>query len=134
MNTPTPTPPPPTPARTHPDGDHPPTSGAEHRSARRPGRPGLVVLNLVLLGVLGAVTLAPGAGAQPLRGDTQNPRVRGDYALVGGVSLGDNAATVYVLDSANRELVALRWNDSTKSLEGVGFRDLVRDANSDPDR
>lgn len=101
------------------------------RSARRSG---LVVLNLLLLSVLGAVTLAPGAGAQPMRGEPQSQRVRGDYALVGGMSLGDNAATVYVLDSANRELVALRWNDSTKSLEGVGFRDLVRDANSDPDR
>lgn len=97
-------------------------------------RSGLVVLNLLLLGVLGAVTLAPRVQAQSMRGDMQNPRVRGEYALVGGETLGETASTVYVLDSANRELVALRWNDSTKSLEGTGFRDLVRDANSDPDR
>jgi hypothetical protein len=97
-------------------------------------RSGLVALNLVLLGTLGVVALVPDAGAQSGRGDFQNMRVRGDYALVGGETLGETASTVYVLDSANRELVALRWNDGTKSLEGVGFRDLVRDANSDPDR
>ena len=101
---------------------------------QRSRRSGLVALNLFLLIALGAVTLAPQVGAQPMRGDVQSPRVRGDYAIVGGATLGDNASTVYVLDSANRELVALRWNDSNKSLEGVGFRDLVRDANSDPDR
>ncbi|HCT46510.1 MAG: hypothetical protein CMJ35_00875 [Phycisphaerae bacterium] len=99
----------------------------------RSKRSGLVVLNLFLLLVLGTVMLAPDVGAQ-IRGEIQNPRVRGEYALVGGETLGDNASTVYVLDSANRQLVALRWNDSSKSLEGVGFRDLVRDANSDPDR
>lgn len=106
------------------------TSGTAARSRRS----GLVVLNLFLLAALGAVMLAPTVDAKPMRGDVQNPRVRGDYSLVGGETLGDNASTVYVLDSANRELVALRWNDGNKSLEGVGFRDLVRDANSDPDR
>lgn len=95
---------------------------------------GLVALNLLLLGVLGAVTIVPKLEAQSMRGDMQNPRVRGEYALVGGQSLGDTADTIFVLDSANREMVALRWNESNKSLEGVGFRDLVRDANSDPDR
>lgn len=102
---------------------------------RKPARrTGLVALNLLLLAVLGAVTLAPRLEAQSMRGEFQNPRVRGEYAIVGGDTLGETSSTVYVLDSANRELVALRWNESTKSLEGVGFRDLVRDANSDPDR
>ncbi len=97
----------------------------------RPRRSGLVVLNLVLLGVLGVVTIAPRVDAQSMM---QTPRVRGEYTVVGGETLGDTASTIYVLDSANREIVSLRWNDSTKSLEGVGFRDLVRDVNSDPDR
>jgi hypothetical protein len=109
-------------------------SGRTGRARGRGSRSGIVVLNMLLLGVLGVVALAPRLEAQQMRGDFQNPRVRGEYAIVGGETLGDNASTVYVLDSANRELVALRWNDSTKSLEGVGFRDLVRDANSDPDR
>ncbi len=100
------------------------------RSARTP-RSGLIALNVVLLAVLGAVTLAPRSEAQPSSPDT---RVRGEYTIVGGKTLGDAGNTIYVLDSANREMVALRWNDSAKALEGMGYRDLVRDVNSDPDR
>ncbi len=101
------------------------------RAGSRPRRSGLVALNLALLAVLGVVTVSPRVGAQ--MGNPEN-RVRGEYTLVGGEVLGETASTIYVLDSANRELVSLRWNDSTKALEGVGYRDLVRDVNSDPER
>ncbi len=93
---------------------------------------GLWALNLVLLGTLGAVTFAPGATAQ--FGDAQSNRPRGEYSVVGGASIGGVSSVVYVMDTANRELVALHWNDSTKTLEGVGYRDLGADATSDPDR
>ncbi len=107
------------------------TSGRARRFPR-----GLVALNAVLLAALAGVTLSPRAGAQSgLTGaGYEHVRVRGEYALVGGTTLGDTASTIYILDSANRELLALRWNDSLKSLEGVGYRDLVRDSSSDPDR
>ena len=101
------------------------------RAGSRPRRSGLVVLNLALLTVLGVVTVSPRVGAQ--MGNSEM-RVRGEYTLVGGDTLGENASTIYVLDSANRELVSLRWNDSSKVLEGLGFRDLVHDVNSDPER
>lgn len=98
----------------------------------RTGRPrGLVALNVVLLMILSAVVLVPSVEAQFTAPTT---RVRGNYTVVGGETLGENANTIFVLDSANRDMVALRWNDSTKSLEGVGYRDLVRDVQSDPDR
>lgn len=106
----------------------------ELRMGTCPRGTGLVALNVVLLAVLGVVSIVPGLEAQSMRGSPQVPRVRGEYAVVGGQTMGDTASTIYVLDSANRELVSLRWNESTKSIEGVGFRDLVRDANSDPDR
>ena len=102
-------------------------SSAPHKAWPR----GLVVLNVSLLAILGVVTLTPKVDAQS---SPVNMRVRGEYSVVGGETLGENANTIYVLDSANRELVSLRWNDSTKAIEGVGFRDLVRDVNSDPDR
>jgi len=92
---------------------------------------GLVVLNLVLLAVLGAVMLAPGATAQVSPAGT---RVRGEYLLAGGATISGVTSVIYVLDSANHEMIALNWNDSSKSLEGIGYRDLVRDASSDPDR
>ena len=92
---------------------------------------GLVGLNLVLLGVLGAVSFSPGAGAQSSAGHS---RVRGDYSIVGGASISGVSSVIYVVDTANGELIALSWNDSSKSLEGIGYRDLRIDASSDPDR
>ncbi|MGV6815071.1 MAG: hypothetical protein ACWA5W_08700 [Phycisphaerales bacterium] len=96
---------------------------------------GLVGLNAVLLGTLGVLSFSPWAGAQSAgRQGDQVSRVRGDYVVVGGANIGGVASVIYVVDTANGEMIALDWNDSTKSLEGVGYRDLRRDATSDPDR
>ncbi|MFI4897657.1 MAG: hypothetical protein ACIARR_07510 [Phycisphaerales bacterium JB059] len=89
----------------------------------------LVGLNAVLLIVLGAVTLTPDAGAQS--GSTRPPGV---YSLVGGELSSGNANGVYVLDSANRELILLRWDNSRNSVEGLGYRDLNTDVNAEPTR
>lgn len=105
------------------------TNGQKNRSAR-PTR-GLIALNLALLGGLGFVSVAPGAGAQS--GSPIN-RVRGEYAIVGGANIGGVSSVIYVIDTANGELIALNWNDSIKSLEGIGYRDLNIDTTSDPDR
>jgi hypothetical protein len=113
-----------------PSGDTMMTHQSEISDQRRWPR-GLVVLNVALLTILGVVSITPQVDAQS---SPINMRVRGDYSVVGGKTLGENASTIFVLDSENRELVSLRWNDSTKAIEGVGFRDLVRDVNSDPDR
>ncbi|MFM9996146.1 MAG: hypothetical protein ACKVU4_10130 [Phycisphaerales bacterium] len=90
---------------------------------------GAILVNAGLLAVLAGVSLAPSADAQ--RGTA---RARGDYSMVAGRIQGGNAAVVYVLDAANQEMIALRWNESTKSLEGVGFRDLNQDATAEPGR
>ncbi|HED53091.1 MAG TPA: hypothetical protein ENJ00_02685 [Phycisphaerales bacterium] len=80
----------------------------------------LVLLNVVLLGVLGAVSIAP---AQP------GGRARGDYAMVGGEYLGGGGANaVYILDAANQELIAIKWDSTRNLLDGIGFRDLAQDA------
>jgi hypothetical protein len=92
---------------------------------------GLVGLNLVLLGVRGAVSFSPWADAQSSNGHS---RVRGDYSIVGGANIGGVSSVIYVVDTPNGELIALSWNDSSKSLEGIGYRDLRIDASSDPDR
>ncbi len=106
--------------------NHPARTPGQHRGG------GLIALNVALLGGLGLVSLAPFADAQSATGQTS--RARGDYAVVGGATIGGVSGVIYVLDTANRELIALGWNDSTKSLEGIGYRDLSRDASSDPDR
>lgn len=87
-------------------------------------------LNLFLAG--GAVLLAAAgiAGAQ----SAESRRVGGQYTCVGGKTLGGYTNVIYVLDSANREMVGLRWNDGTKQLEGIGYRDLVEDITQENDR
>lgn len=103
------------------------TRTAQTRTAR--AHRGLIVLNLALLGTLGAVSLAPSAGAQaPIA------RARGAYTLVGGTVTGSNANAVYVLDAANREMVGLLWDDSRRQLIGFGYRDLANDLLADPER
>ena len=87
----------------------------------------------------GAAGAALGAGALallagPLGAQSGQTRPAGDYILVGGATTSGFANVVYVLDTANRELVALQWNDSTKSLDGTGYRDLVADLDADSER
>lgn len=83
---------------------------------------GLIALNVVLVVLLGVVTFsAVGVSGQP-------GRVQGEYTAVGGRIQGGNSNAIYVLDATNQELVALRWNETTKALEGIGYRNLAQDA------
>lgn len=88
---------------------------------------GLIVLNAVLLGVLGLVSLAPDAGAQAGSG-----RQPGSYAMVGGELPFGNSNGVYILDSANRQLVAVTLDDAQQDprIEVLGYRDLGLDVNA----
>lgn len=95
------------------------------RTSRRP----LVVLNMVLALVLAAISLAPRAEAQRGGG-----RGRGDYTMVSGRIQGGSSNAIYVVDAANQEMIALRWSDSTKGLEGIGYRDLRADSQSPQSR
>ncbi|MDX9911327.1 MAG: hypothetical protein RBS39_05810 [Phycisphaerales bacterium] len=83
----------------------------------------LIVLNVVLLGVLGVVTLAPRADAQAGAG-----RGRGTYTMVAGTAQTGNSDVTYIIDGANQELVAVRWDGSRKELKGVGYRDVQTDS------
>lgn len=92
-------------------------------------RRGLIALNVGLLALVGALTLAPHAGAQ-----RAGARAPGDYTMVSGRIVGGSTNVVYILDANNQEMVAVRWNPTTKSLDGVGFRDLSADAQMQPGR
>lgn len=84
-------------------------------------RRGLLVLNGVLLGVL--VSWSPQSQAQRSPG-----RARGEYTMVAGNITGSSVHAVYVFDAANQEMVALLWNGTTRSFDGIGYRDLRADA------
>lgn len=95
---------------------------------------GLLALNGALLGVLAWVSLSPEAtGGQPGAGQPLT-RARGDYTMVAGPIRTGNASAIWILDAANQELAAVRFNDSKQQLEGIGFRDLAADAQRRPGR
>lgn len=85
----------------------------------------LIGLNIALLGVLAAVEFVPARTADAQAGAT---RARGEYTMVGARMLGGNSNAIVIMDANNQEMIALKWNEGQKSLEGIGFRDLSRDA------
>ncbi|MEQ8769149.1 MAG: hypothetical protein RIB60_01415 [Phycisphaerales bacterium] len=98
-----------------------------HQGTRaRRTSPALLALNGALVAVLGFVTLGPDATAQ---GESPD-RLRGEYVLVGGDIPFGNESAIYILDSANQEMVAVRWTSSSGAsgkLEAIGYRDLRAD-------
>lgn len=92
---------------------------------RREGRfrlYGLLAVNAVLLLTLGAVTFG--------RSSTAQVRVRGDYAMVAGGIQGAGANGLYIVDTTNRELIAIAYEPNQKELLGIGYRNLTADADS----
>lgn len=84
------------------------------------GLRGLIVLNVVLLLLLGAVTFGSQAIAQG--------RQRGDYVMAAGGVNGALSGVVYIVDTQNHQMIAVSYDPTSKSLSGVGARSLVRDA------
>lgn len=88
----------------------------------------LVALNLALAAGLTALTLAPSPQASAQPGAQPAARPRGDYAMVSGKSSGiGNYNAVFIVDSTNQELVALKWDNSRTQFDGLGFRSLNAD-------
>lgn len=86
-----------------------------------------IAINAGLAAVIGITALAP---AQP-----DGNRARGQYAMVGGEFLGGGGENaVYILDSTNQDLIAVRWDRTRQSLQGIGYRDLSVDAQERPGR
>ena len=102
------------------------------RPPRTPGRhTGLLALNGVLIVALGAVTLLPASEAGAQRSTAPGAdirRARGDYTMVSGQFQGLAESGIYIIDAANQELVAVRWDRSRRNLAPIGFRDLSFDA------
>ena len=61
-------------------------------------------------------------------------RARGVYTMLNGTIQGGNSDAIYIVDSANQEMVVVRWNDGRSALEGIGFRNLNADAQAQPGR
>jgi hypothetical protein len=86
-------------------------------------RAGLIALNAALLTLLGVVTLSTNATAQ-----NDQRRARGEYTMVAGELLGLNNEAVYIIDAANNEMLGLYWEQSRRTLQPIGYRNLEFDA------
>lgn len=89
----------------------------------------LLGVNLALLVAVGGVFWAANPGlAQP------GNRGRSTYLMIGGEIQGGNANALYILDTTNEEMIAVRWNQSRTRLEGLGYRNVKRDGAQDGGR
>lgn len=70
-----------------------------------------------------AAGFALAQAATPVRG-------AGQYTMVGGRTEGSTAKVVYIIDSQNKELLAVRWNQGQNRLDGIGYRSLAQDADA----
>ena len=106
----------------------------ERMKPRRSPIAALIGLNGALLLVLCLVVWTPEAGGQ---GGVN--RARGSYTMVGGRITGAAESAVYIVDAANQELIATRWDRTRKALRGLGYQTLSArargaEAPSDPGR
>jgi hypothetical protein len=85
---------------------------------------------LIANALVGGYLLLPSADAQPStrEGARDNSRARGDYTMVAGRTNQGGPSVVYIVDSSNQELVALRWDQTKKVMAGVGYRSLSNDS------
>lgn len=102
--------------------------GSASRPAGRAPWIGLLGLNAALLGALAFVTFAPDAAAQRGQAPAGAGRDPGDYTMIAGQVQGQSEDAIYIVDSINREIIAVRWDQSRKTISGIGFRDLAVDA------
>ena len=89
----------------------------------------LVLLAAVTIGAGGLGGLVGGVGVGGSQAFAQPPvRQRGQYVMVSGRAQGSSVNVVYVLDTVNQEMIAVRYNRSGQVLEGVGYRNVADDA------
>ncbi len=80
----------------------------------------VIALNAILLGGIALVGFAPDSNAQAIR--------RSTYTMVSGTVNGQVNPVLYIVDEGSLELVAISWDDQTKTFTGMGYRNLSTDA------
>jgi hypothetical protein len=96
---------------------------AEAKASASPGAGtlrALLAVNAVLLVLLATVTLGPAVNAQA--------RSRGSYTMVAGGVRNSQSSVVYIVDAVNQELAVVTYNGTTRTLDGINYRNLAADA------
>ncbi len=95
-----------------------------NRNARNPDR-ALIALNIGALALLAAVSFAPGISSAQSPART---RAHGQYGMLSGQFQGSSEDAIFLVDAANAEMLALKFDRSRRSLTGIGYRDMAADA------
>lgn len=93
--------------------------------ARRGRLAALVALNALLVAAALAGLLASRAQAQP---GAAGQRARGNYLMIPGRVSGISGSAIYIVDSVNQELLALRYQRSTGKFDTFAYRNLAADS------
>jgi hypothetical protein len=83
----------------------------------------LLTLNIVLLALLGAVSLASSTSAQQGAG-----RARGVYTMVAGQIQPLEESAIYIVDANNQEIIAMHWDQGQRKLAPLGHRSMSTDS------
>ena len=90
--------------------------------SKQPSRNGIIALNGILLVVLAAIVLSPKTEAQ----STSQHR----YLALPSVANGISTGIVYIMDTTQRELVAVAWDHNRNRIVTFGYRNVSADAQS----
>ncbi|MFO0831105.1 MAG: hypothetical protein U0637_04580 [Phycisphaerales bacterium] len=89
-------------------------------------RPLLIANALVAAAVVGVFIARHARAQDSVR--AADIRARGEYTMVAGKSNVGPNSVVYVVDSANQEAVALRWDATKQAMIGAGYRSILNDS------
>lgn len=87
-----------------------------------------IVAPIVVIAALAGVLLLQRAGSTAIAQAPAN-RARGDYTLVAGRLASGGPHVLYVVDSSNNEMIALKWDQGRQVMAAFGYRSLSADAN-----
>lgn len=83
----------------------------------------LVALNALLAAAILVVPMARRADGQGMTG-----RARATYSMTGGNIAGSDMGVLHIIDETNQEMVSMMWNEKTKTLIPIGYRNLAQDS------
>ena len=83
-------------------------------------RKGLIALNALLLVAFAAVSFVPESIAQTPRS--------GHYIAIPAKVNGVTSGVVYIVDTAQQELVAVTWDHNNNRISTLGYRNIKTDA------
>ena len=92
------------------------------KSIKNTSRNGVIALNIALVAILSAVALVPTTEAT-FTAEQQ-------YIALPSTASGVTTGIVFLMNTTQRELVAISWDHNKNSIVTLGYRNLSADAQS----